>query len=449
MRQLYLVAGVTMAGVSSIFALFAELEKRYGLSTTSIGWIAGSAFLASLVAQLWLSRYADRGHAATLLRLGVLASAVGLLWFAVATEVWQFIPARALLGAGVGMIVPPARRAIVVGADGNSGERLGTFYASYLAGFVFGPPIAGALTVLGDVRLPFAVLGGLTLLTLLSIVRLSLPEGDPVSGGLNRADRRVLRRLLTQRRVVAALLVIVSFRYSIGVFEPLWATHLDDLGASTSVVTLSLTFFALPMLLVARPAGRLSDRVGARWASLLAALATVPMMATYGYVGVVWIIFAVAIPHGLMEAILSPGSQAAIAEAAPNRDAASAQGLAEASGSAAAATGAFTAPALFDLLGPGPAWLIAALVMAGLLTTSWVMDPPTRPSVGRMREGSATTGWPVTLRRGQKLEAPVMAGSGGESAGEPLATIDREGDAGDEPGLVAVEEERSVGDVPS
>ena len=383
MRQLYLVAGVTMAGVSSVFALFAELEKRYELSTTSLGWIAGSAFIASLVAQLWLSRYADRGHAANLLRLGVLAAAVGLLWFAAATEVWQFVIARALLGAGVGMIVPPARRAIVVSATGNSGERLGTFYASYLAGFVFGPPIAGALTVLGDVRLPFAVFGTITVVTLISIMRLRLPEGTRSTGAGAPTDNRVLRRLLVERRIVAALLVVVSFRYSIGVFEPLWATHLDDLGASTTVVTLSLTFFALPMLLIARPAGRLSDRVGPRWASLLAALATVPMMATYGYVGVVWIIFAVAIPHGLMEAILSPGSQAAIAEAAPDDDAASAQGLAEASGSAAAALGAFTAPALFDLLGAGPAWLIAAVVMGGLLTASWLLDPPRRPTSTR------------------------------------------------------------------
>ena len=56
----------------------------------------------------------------------------------------------------------------------------------------------------------------------------------------------MLRRLLGTRRLVGALLVIVSFRYSIGVFEPLWATYLDELGASTIVITLSLTGFALP-----------------------------------------------------------------------------------------------------------------------------------------------------------------------------------------------------------
>lgn len=378
MKQLYVIAAVTMAGVSAVFTLFAELEKRYGLSTTSLGWIAGSAFLAALVAQLWLARYADRGHATLLLRAGVLAGAAGLLWFAAATEVWQFVAARALLGAGVGMVVPPARRAIVVTADGDAGERLGTFYSAYLAGFVLGPPFAGTLAQLGDVRLPFAVLGGITLLTLVGVLRRPLPTGTEraAPADANRDQRRVLRRLIRDRRMIAALLVVVSFRYSIGVFEPLWAVHLDDLGASTTVVTLSLTAFALPMLIVARPAGRLSDRYGSRWASLIASLITVPIMASYGYIGILWLVLAIAIPHGLMEAVLSPGSQSAVAEASGQDDAASAQGLAEAGGSGAAAVGAFTAPALFDAWGPGPAWVVAGVVMGVLLGVSWLLDAP-------------------------------------------------------------------------
>ena len=57
-------------------------------------------------------------------------------------------------------------------------------------------------------------------------------------------------------------------------------------------------------------------------------------------------------------------------------DAAAAQGLAEAAGSAAAAIGAFTAAPLFASLGAGPAWLIAGVVMAGLLATSSLLDRP-------------------------------------------------------------------------
>jgi len=368
-----------MAGVSSVFALLAALEERYDLSTASLGWIAGSAFAAALVTQLSLARYADRGYGALLLRVGVLASALGLIWFGLATELWQFVLARAMLGAGVGMIVPAARRAIVLTSSGNQGERLGVFYAAYLAGFVFGPPVAGLLTLLADVRLPFLVLGGLVAASSISLRSVEIPEAARHSDGTPLADKRVLRRLVVNRRVVAAVLVVVSFRYSIGVFEPLWATHLDDLGASTLVITLSLTCFALPMLIVARQAGRLSDVYGPRVASVLSAAATVPLMASYGYVGSVPLIIALVIPHGLLEAIQSPGTQAAVADAAPVQDAAAAQGLSEAAGSAAAAMGAFTAAPLFAWLGAGPAWSIAAGVMALLLALSSLMDRPRLP----------------------------------------------------------------------
>jgi MFS family permease len=386
-RGLYIVVGVTMAGVGSVFALLAELQKRYDLPTGGLGWIAGSAFAAALVTQLSLARYADRGYATLLLRAGVVAAAAGLIWFALATTLWQFVAARALLGAGVGTIMPPARRAIVLTSTGNQGERLGVLYAAYLSGFVFGPPVAGALTTLIDVRVPFLVLGALVAISLVSVVGIDMPEAGRAPSTLPVADRRVLRRLIVDRRVVAAILVIVSFRYSIGVFEPLWATHLNHLGASTMVVTLSLTGFALPMLIVAKHAGRLSDRYGPRPASVLSALATVPFMSSYGYMSSVPLIVFMAMPHGLLEAIQSPGTQAALSDAARYEDAASAQGLGEAAGSAAAAIGAFTAAPLFASLGSGSAWLIAGLVMTGLLVSSAVLDRPTLArSLGRRHE---------------------------------------------------------------
>jgi MFS family permease len=83
-----------------------------------------------------------------------------------------------------------------------------------------------------------------------------------------------------------------------------------------------------------------------------------------------------ALPHGIMEAIQSPGTQAAVADAAPHEDAAAAQGLGEAAGSAAAAIGALTAAPLFSWLGSGPTWLIAGLTMLTLLTISALLEPP-------------------------------------------------------------------------
>jgi MFS family permease len=375
LRGLYVTAAVTMAGVSSVFALLAELETRYDLSTQGLGLISGASFVTALIAQLWLARFADRGYAATLLQVGVVAAGVGLIWFGLATELWQFVAARSVLGAGVGLLVPPARRAIVLTSTGNQGERLGAFYAAYLFGFVFGPPIGAILTDLADVRLPFILFGCMTLLSLGFVARIEMPEA-PSDVEISVADRRVLRRLIVDRRVIAAMLVVISFRYSIGVFEPLWATHLDDLGASTRLIAFSLTAFALPMMIIAKPAGRMTDRFGARWMSVLPALVSAVLMMTYGYTPFLWVIIAVAGVHGMMEAMLNPATQAGIADVTADQDAASAQGLAEAAGSAASAVGAFSAPVVFEAWGAGPAWMMAGCVMVALVAASWLLDRP-------------------------------------------------------------------------
>jgi MFS family permease len=374
MRGLFVATAITMAGVSSVFGLMAELEDAYGIAQRDLGWIAGSVFLGALITQLWLARYADRGHGELLLRAGVVAAVVGLLWFGLASELWQFVLARGLLGAGVGMMVPAARRAIIVGSHGDQGERLGMFYAAYLAGFVFGPPVAGVLTELFGVRVPFLVLGGVVAMSLVAIRDVEVPGA--ASTGVPGADKGVLLRLLASRRMIAALLVVLSFRYSVGVFESLWAVHLDRLGSSTIFITLSLTGFALPMLLVARSAGRLSDRYGARITSVLSALATVPLMASYGYITSIPVLMAFVVPHGLLEAVQVPGSQAAVANAASQDDAASAQGLAEASGSVASIAGALTAAPMYAAFGAGTSWAVGGATMMVLLTLSAVLDRP-------------------------------------------------------------------------
>ncbi|MEO1063211.1 MAG: MFS transporter [Actinomycetota bacterium] len=369
---LYGASAVMSLGNGAVFSLLAELRDRHDLPTGGLGIIAAAAFLTILVVQLTIARQADRGWGTAMMIGGAVLSGLAMLWTAAATELWQLVAARALLGAGTGLFLPAARRAVIVQATTGRAERLGLLYGAYLFGFVFGPPVAAALAAIGDVRLPFAVIGAVILALSAVVWRIPVP-GEPAPDG----ERRVVRMLLRDRRVIAAVLVVVSFRYSIGVFEPVWAVYFSDRGASTLVIGLSLTIFALPMIVVAPWGGRFSDRNGARWASLVAGLITVPLMASYSLTSVIPVLILLAAVHGLFEAVESPGSQAAVAEAASDEHAASAQGLAEAAGSGAAAIGALTAAPLYDVTGGG-VWIVGALVMGLLLGTSWLLDRPVR-----------------------------------------------------------------------
>ena len=81
-------------------------------------------------------------------------------------------------------------------------------------------------------------------------------------------------------------------------------------------------------------------------------------------------------PHGIFEAAQSPGSQAAVSDAAGTDDAAAAQGLGEAVGSVFSLVGALSAAPIYVHLGAGLAWFSSALIMFALLTASWLIHPP-------------------------------------------------------------------------
>ena len=151
-----------------------------------------------------------------------------------------------------------------------------------------------------------------------------------------------------------------------------------DLADASLWGGVALVSYAAMQFIFSPIVGALSDRYGRRLPSLLSALATVPLMASYGYITAVPVLMAFAIPHGLMEAVQSPGTQAAVGEAASKDDAAAAQGLGEAAGSVASLVGALSAAPLYDALGAGPAWLIAGITMLALLTASHVLDPVQR-----------------------------------------------------------------------
>ncbi|MDH4146176.1 MAG: MFS transporter, partial [Acidimicrobiia bacterium] len=293
-------------------------------------------------------------------------------------ELWQLVAARALLGAGSGLFLPAARRAVIIADPSRQAERLGTLYGAFLGGFVFGPPIAAFVAERTNLHVPFLGLGGIIALGLVGLVGVRVPGSD----GPATSSKGVLRQLARNRTVLAAVLVVIAFRFSIGVFEPIWARFLTDKGASTFVIGLSLTVFAAPMIVVAPIGGRFADRHGARWASLVAGCATVPFMASYGWFSSVVVISGLALAHGLFEAIESPGSQAAVADAAPREHAAAAQGLAEAGGSAAAAIAALATAPFYAWAGAEWTWMAAAAVMAAVFGLSALLDPPQRRTLG-------------------------------------------------------------------
>jgi MFS family permease len=359
-KLLYGATAIEALGYGAIFALLADLQDQYGLPTYGLGLIAGSSFLAALGAQVGLARYADRGHTRLLLRVGLATCAAGMVWFGVATQLWQFVGARVLLGLGSGMFVPAARRVVVVRSGARAGEALGRLASVEVGGFIAGPPIAAAIAAGLGLHAPFLILAGALALTSPVVARIEEP---PV---VEHPERRVVRVLLARRGVRSGLALAAALYLSIGVFDAIWARYMTDLGADTALIAVTLTLFALPLVALSPFGGRLADRRGPLRVAVFALLTTVPLVMAYGFVDSLVVVCAVAVLHSVCDALSTPASQATVARGAPVGLEAAGQGLYGAVAAAAAAVAAFGAAPLYQVGGAETMWVAAGAGVAAL-----------------------------------------------------------------------------------
>lgn len=324
MRILMGLVALISASNGAVLALLADLQAEVGLSTSALGLVASAAFIAALVCQLSLARYADRGHARLMLAGGVLVAILSALTIAAATEGWHLVVARLGTGIGYGVLLPAARKITVTLYPDNVAERLGKLLGADIAGFVIGAPVAAVLVGLVGLRATFLIFGAATGLLFVPVIWLSIP---PMAVAEGARARGVVRRLLKRPRLRGALALGAATFAAIGVFDTLWARYLKDLGGTTNFVAFTLLLFGIPMALLTGPFGKLADRRDPARLALFGVAASAPCLAAYGQVTGLVLPCVVALAHSLIDALNFPATQATVASECAPDEVASGQGL--------------------------------------------------------------------------------------------------------------------------
>src|SRR5262245_2511385 len=361
-----------MLTYGSVFALLAEIRARFGFDDWAIGVIGGAGFAAGFLAQLLLSRFADRGYLRAMLGGGIAAALIGLVGMILAEALWTFVTSRVLLGLGSGAVGPAVRRVAVTRDPASAGEALGILGVFELGGFLLGPVLASVLERLWGPRAPFIALAAL----LFAIAPLAVAADIP-SAAIAR-ERRILRGLLARRGVRATLLAGLAFYLTVGVFEATWAILLADRGASQLFIGATLSVFSAPMLLVPPFGGRLAQRIGplrVLVASIGTAIACMGACVLFSQVGVLGVAGAV---HSIADAFAMPAAHLAIASASRPEQTASGQGLLAAVGLATSAAGAALSGWVYGAWGPLVLYCGSAALMGALLAGSWALGEELR-----------------------------------------------------------------------
>jgi MFS family permease len=356
-----------MVGLGAVFALLPKLQDAHGLPTAGLGLIGGISVLMSVTAQLTLARYADRGHTIRMLKAGIAAITVGFLWMAFATELWQFVGARALAGLGAGVYMPAARRIVVTRDPARAGELLGRLTAAEVGGFVIGPPLALTLTNLIDLRAPFLFPAILMLVVGLAVR--SLVEPPVAAPGSPRAAGGAIRTLLADPAVRAAVVIGATVNLSVGAFEPIIAKQLTDIGAGDVAIVVTLSLFALPYVLFTAAGGRLADRHGPHRTAVLTLACTVPIVASFGLATTAVVVCVLGVARSMFDTITTPAGISAMARSSPPSQLATGQGLYGAVSQAMSGTAAMLGAPLYAASGARVLWIVVGVAM--LCLTAW------------------------------------------------------------------------------
>jgi MFS family permease len=358
----YLLVAVVMMAMGGIFTLLGELRDQLGFSESGLGFMVAMGFFTAFFAQIGLARFSDRGHSTLMLRFGLGSVSIALALMAVATELWQFVLLRMLVGLGVGCLIPAARRLVIISDPDNVGANVGRLGAFDVGGFLVGPLVSALLANMFSFRAPFIFLAVVTAAFVPTIAK------QQIDTGTVSEERQVVRVLLRLPAVRTMLVGAFGWFAMIGVFESVRAVMLTDRGADTWLIGVTMSLVMLPMLVIAPFSGRWAERVGPLRLVILGVLFVAPIFFSFGWIDSLLWLTLLATLQGCGDALVFPGSQVGMAVAGPVDLTASAQGLGGATLELTAGSMALVSGVLYERFGPQAVFSLGSgLMLAGVI----------------------------------------------------------------------------------
>lgn len=346
-RAFYLFYFAAAAALIPFLALYYE---QVGLSPRQIGLMAGMPPLITLLsAPVWggLADATQQHH--RLLGLAIGGTLIAVLALSLTTAFYWLIPVVLAYAFFVAPIMPLVDNTVI----DLLGERRGQYGKQRLwgaLGWGIAAPIVGLLVERTSLQWAFysyliLMFGGL-------VVSLRLPVGHV---GVGRHFWQDLRLLLTNWQWILFLMTVLIGGLSLAIVINFLFLYLNDLGASKSLMGLSLTVATISELPVWFLSNRLLSRWGPRGLLALSLVASALQAFAYSSIRTPWLVMPIQLLHGPAFSAMWVAGVSYANEIAPAGMGATAQGLfAGVVMGLRSALGAFIGGLLYDSLGAVP-----------------------------------------------------------------------------------------------
>ncbi len=391
-RTLWAMVGIQFVMTGSISFLSPIIPLMLpGLGVTSVqgvdiwaGVINGStSFVAAFASPIW-GRVADKhGRKLMLLRsslaIGIFTALMGL-----ATNVWWFFGARAVMGAFAGFSSSAIALVASQVPERRLGYALGWLSTGQLVGSLFGPVLGGILAdVTGSYRVPFFCTGGITLVAL-ALVWAVVHENftPPKTVGKSRTLLSGLQLLTGSTGLLALFVVLLMAQFSVRTVQPVVTLFVQDLiGSPPQIATLSGIAFSVTGLadLMSSPfLGKRSDVIGYRKVLLICLLGATLTSAPQIFVGSYWAFVAQRFAVGLFIGGILPTANALVGRSVSHENRGTVYGMTASATFLGNSLGPLTGGTIAASLGIRWVFVVTTVLLALNLIWVWFTVPELR-----------------------------------------------------------------------
>jgi len=251
---------IMFTGVAAMFPIAPLYVRSHGGSSLDIALFIAGPLIANTLVQVPAGRLTDRiGRRPMLLGSRAMFGLLAFALFADAGPLWLLASLRTLQGVASGAYVPALRAALVdLSEPEKRSERFAQLQACEMVGLLVGPFLGGLVALWRDSGV-FGVSGAAVFVGLVAMRR--IPETRAP-----RANELTGTRLHWWRNpgIVVPCFGVAALGSVFSMYDVVWPLYLSARGYSSLVIGLTISLFAVPLLLLARPGGRLADRSNRR-----------------------------------------------------------------------------------------------------------------------------------------------------------------------------------------
>ena len=363
LRRLTLIVAIQWMGATLGLPLLPLFLEHRGGTPTIVGFIMASFFIAGVATQFALGHLADRFGRRKILMSSLIVYGLASMTFLLPMSAPWFALSRAVQGAAAGAIEVASLSAVAaLFSQAERGRAVSRIFAAQLLGLAIGP-VVGVLASVRDLGVAYFITGILSLLAAAQTMRTNLGDRE--------YDPSPLPKLQWNRQLIGALIAGAAGGLSIGVYEACWSLLLHQHHASTLLIRLSWTVFALPWVAFSGVGGWLADHGNRRFIALAGMINGAIFLSLYPHIHNNITLLYLGPIESIGAALSMPSISSLLTQGAELRELGRRQGLYTTANTASLAVGAGVSGALFTIDPALPFSVVAITSVLLATSTLW------------------------------------------------------------------------------